>query len=101
MGLGVLDTFQHAWDLARATGQDTDLAPEMAAALLMQAELHVAQTSRGPEPAPYGPIQITPAGASTADPLAAFLGRTVWASQSERAVEGDERAREDELGGVE
>jgi uncharacterized protein (TIGR03086 family) len=76
MGLGVLDTFQHAWDLATATGQDTDLAPEMAAALLVQAELHVAQTSRGPEPAPYGPIQTAPTGASTADQLAAFLGRT-------------------------
>ena len=29
-----MDTFQHGWDLAKATGQDTDLDPELAAGLL-------------------------------------------------------------------
>ncbi len=77
MGLGVLDTFQHAWDLAKATGQDTDLAPEMAEALMVQAVAHMAHAPRGDEPAPYGPEQTAPPGAPAADRLAAFLGRAV------------------------
>ncbi len=77
MGLGVLDTFQHAWDLAKAAGQNTDLAPEFAAALMGPAVAHMAHAPRGEEPAPYGPEQTAPAGASAADRLAAFLGRVV------------------------
>jgi uncharacterized protein (TIGR03086 family) len=77
MGLGVLDTFQHAWDLAKATGQDTDLAPEMAEMLMSHAVAHMAHAPRGPEPAPYAAEQPVPDGASAADRLAAFLGRTV------------------------
>ena len=30
IGLAALDTFQHAWDLAETTGQDTDLNAELA-----------------------------------------------------------------------
>jgi uncharacterized protein (TIGR03086 family) len=77
MGLGVLDTFQHAWDLAKATGQDTDIRPEMAEALMGPAVAHMAHAPRGDEPAPYGPEQPVPEGASAADRLAAFLGRAV------------------------
>jgi uncharacterized protein (TIGR03086 family) len=77
MGLGVLDTFQHAWDLAKATGQNTDLAPQMAEALMVQAVAHLAHAPRGEEPAPYGPEQTAPEGAPAADRLAAFLGRAV------------------------
>ncbi len=77
MGLGVLDTFQHAWDLAKATGQDTDLAPGLAAALMGPAVAHMAHAPRGEEPAPYAPEQPAPAGAPAADRLAAFLGRAV------------------------
>lgn len=77
MGLGVLDTFQHAWDLARATGQDTDLAPGLAEALWAPAVDHMAHVPRGDEPAPYGPEQPVPADAPAADRLAGFLGRAV------------------------
>jgi len=77
MGLGILDTFQHAWDLAKATGQDTDLAPAMAEALMAPAVAHMAHAPRGEEPAPYGPEQPAPADATAADRLAAFLGRVV------------------------
>ncbi len=77
MGLGVLDTFQHAWDLAKATGQATDLAPGMAEALMGPAVAHMAHAPRGDEPAPYGPEQAAPDDASAADRLAAFLGRVV------------------------
>ena len=77
MGLAVLDTFQHGWDLARATGQDTDLDPELAESLMDLAVAHLAHVPRGEEPAPYGPEQTAPAGAPAADRLAAFLGRVV------------------------
>jgi uncharacterized protein (TIGR03086 family) len=77
MGLAVLDTFQHAWDLAKATGQDTDLDAELAESLIGLAVAHMAHAPRGEEPAPYGPEQTAPAGAPAADRLAAFLGRVV------------------------
>lgn len=77
MGLAVLDTFQHAWDLAKATGQKTDLHAELAESLMDLAVAHMANVPRGEEPAPYGPEQTAPAGAPAADRLAAFLGRAV------------------------
>ena len=77
MGLAVLDTFQHAWDLAKATGQDTDLDAGLAESLMGLAVAHMAHAPRGEEPAPYGPEQTAPAGAPAADRLAAFLGRVV------------------------
>jgi uncharacterized protein (TIGR03086 family) len=77
MGLAVLDTFQHAWDLAKATGQDTDLNAELAESLMELAVAHMAHAPRGEEPAPYGPEQTAPAGSPAADRLAAFLGRIV------------------------
>lgn len=77
MGLAVTDTLAHAWDLAKATGQGTDLAPELSAGVLSQARAMVSDAFRGPEGAPFGPIQEAPEGASNADQLAAFLGRVV------------------------
>ena len=77
MGLATTDTFQHAWDLAKATGQDSDLAPELATALLSQAQQSISDAFRGPEGAPFGAEQECGDGASNADQLAAFLGRTV------------------------
>lgn len=78
MGLAATDTFQHGWDLAKATGQSTDLAPELAAALLEQARRSIQEGFRGADGvAPFGPEQSAPDGASNADQLAAFLGRSV------------------------
>ncbi len=77
MGLVMTDTFQHGWDLARATGQPTDLAPELAAAILAQSRQAIQDGFRGPEGAPFGPEQVAGDDASNADRLAAFLGRTV------------------------
>ncbi len=77
MELCALDTFQHAWDLAKATGQDTDLAPDLTDALMAVAVDHMAHAPRGEEPAPYGPEQTAPEGAPAADRIAAFLGRSV------------------------
>lgn len=77
MGLAMTDTFQHAWDLAKATGQSTDLAPEMASMLLQAAKGSIQDNFRGPEGAPFGTEAACPDGACAADQLAAFLGREV------------------------
>jgi uncharacterized protein (TIGR03086 family) len=77
IGLAATDTFQHGWDLAKATGQSTDLSPELAAGLLAGAKMSISDAFRGPEGAPFGAPKQAPAGASNADQLAAFLGRAV------------------------
>lgn len=77
MGLATTDTFQHAWDLAKATGQSTDLAPEMAEQLLAASRQSIQDSFRGPEGAPFGAEQPCSDDACAADRLAAFLGRTV------------------------
>lgn len=77
MGLAITDTLTHAWDLAKATGQGTDLAPELAAGVLAQAKASIPDTYRGPEGAPFGSQKEAPEGATNADQLAAFLGREV------------------------
>ncbi len=77
MGLASTDTFTHGWDLAKATGQSTDLAPELAAQLLIGARMAIQPSFRNPEGNPFGPEQPAPAGACNADELAAFLGRKV------------------------
>lgn len=79
MAVATNDVFTHAWDLAKATGQSTDLDPQMAAELNDAARMFVQDAFRGPEGsgAPFGPEQPAPEGASAADKHAAFLGRTV------------------------
>jgi len=75
MQLATSDTFTHGWDLAKATGQSTDLDPELAEQLL--AAGGIPDTFRGPEPMPFGPAQQAPGGATAADRYAAYLGRNV------------------------
>ncbi len=78
IGLATTDTFTHAWDLAKSLGRDTDLAPDLAAQLLAGSKMSIQDGFRGPDGvAPFGLQQEAPAGASNADQLAAFLGRTV------------------------
>ena len=77
MGLSMTDTFTHAWDLARATGQDTDLAPELASQLLEQSRQSIQPAFRSEDGSIFGFEQSAPEGASPADRLAAFLGRSV------------------------
>lgn len=78
MGLSTTDAFTHAWDLAKATGQNTDLNPELAAQLLEGAKASIPDQFRGEDgKMPFGPQQEAPPGASNADQLAAFLGRKV------------------------
>ena len=75
VGIAATDTFTHGWDLAKATGQDTDLAPALAEQLLNGARQFIQPAFRSPEGAVFGPEQPAPAGASNADQLASFLGR--------------------------
>jgi len=77
-GLAATDTFTHGWDLAKATGQATDLAPELAVGLLAGAKQSIQPAFRGEEgKAPFTAELPAPDGASNADRLAAFLGRAV------------------------
>ena len=72
------DQLAHAWDLARAVSQSTDIAPKLAAELLAEAWSAVSEEMRGADgEAAFGVERTAPEGASSADCLAAFLGRTV------------------------
>jgi uncharacterized protein (TIGR03086 family) len=77
VGIAATDTFTHGWDLARATGQPTDLAPDLAGQLLAGAKMFISPEIRSPEGNPFALEQPAPAGAGKADQLAAFLGRAV------------------------
>lgn len=70
--INLLDTATHAWDLAHATGQPSEL-PEPVA----KAALAAARSTIGPElrPGRFAPEVEVAAGASTTEQLVAFLGR--------------------------
>jgi uncharacterized protein (TIGR03086 family) len=70
----VIEMLVHGWDLARATGQPTDLAPEVAAAVLPAVRAMYGTLPRTPGGS-FGPEQPVLAGATAADRLAAYLGR--------------------------
>ncbi len=76
VNIATIDTFTHGWDLAKATGQPSDLDPELATQLLAFAQAFLSDGLRGEDgQAPFGPQVEAPAGAGPADQLAAFLGR--------------------------
>ncbi len=77
LGLATSDTFTHGWDLAKATGQNTDLNPDLAAGILAASHRMIQPAFRSEEGHVFGLEQPAPSGASNADQLAAFLGRTV------------------------
>lgn len=65
----------HGWDVAKATGQSTDLDRELVAACLVSYTASLRHRNR--DETPFGVEQPAPPGANDADRLAAFLGRTV------------------------
>jgi uncharacterized protein (TIGR03086 family) len=76
--LAAIEQFTHGWDLARAIGWSAELDPALATWLLGQAGPAITNELRGPDgQALFGPAVHAPAGASPADRLAAFLGRSV------------------------
>ena len=72
-GFRFVDLIVHAWDLARATGQDTDFAPDLCEAALAMSRQRMANMDRANLPFKYE-VHV-PAYAPAADRLAGFLGR--------------------------
>jgi uncharacterized protein (TIGR03086 family) len=77
IGMRTTDVLTHAWDLAAATGQSTDLDPELAAEMLAVARERVQPAFRGPG-RPFAEEQPCSPDRPPADRLAAFLGRGAY-----------------------
>ena len=78
VNIAATDTFAHGWDLARATGQPSDLAPAVATQLLNNVRAFLTDAMRGEDgKAAFGPRVEVAASAPPADQLAGFLGRAV------------------------
>lgn len=73
LGINLLDTATHSWDIARATGQSADLPDELATTVLAVARGIVSDDIR--TFAGFDPAVAVAAGASPTDQLVAFLGR--------------------------
>jgi len=73
--LAARNIFQFAWDLAVATDQSDDLAPDVAVELLEVSRSRLVP-QRGPDGF-FGPEFVPPAGSSVATVLAGYLGREV------------------------
>lgn len=73
----VAEMMVHGWDVARATGQPTDLDPELAGVVLESFRSLRASGAGGDM---FGPPQPAPEGATVADQLAALTGRPVSAA---------------------
>lgn len=71
LGLHLMDTVVHGWDIASGTGQDTTLDPDLAATCLGIVR-DMLQHGRPPVFAPEIPV---PAGAPAGDQLLGLLGR--------------------------
>ena len=67
-----LDLVVHAWDLATATGQRYEVAPDLAAATLGFARMAITDQTRGTYIAPAVPV---PPDASELDQLVGHMGR--------------------------
>jgi uncharacterized protein (TIGR03086 family) len=71
----VVDLVSHAWDLARATGQNAELAPDLCEAALFIARQRLGGWERALTP--FKDEVPVPIGASAADRLAAYLGKQI------------------------
>jgi uncharacterized protein (TIGR03086 family) len=74
-GFRFVDLMVHAWDLAKATGQDTNLAPDLCEAALAMSRQRMIGMDRANMP--FKDEVPVPADAPAADRLAGFLGRQV------------------------
>ena len=73
LGMNLVDTLTHGWDIAIATGQNSELPPDAAAAALTSARVIVTEQFRAF--AGFAPAAQTDEGASPTDQLIAFVGR--------------------------
>lgn len=76
IGFNIGDQLMHTWDLAKATGRDRTLDPEVCASVLERARQTLTPELRSQTTA-FGPEQPCPPDAPIHDRLAAFLGRQV------------------------
>ena len=74
-GFRFVDLVVHAWDLAKATGQETDFAPDLCEAALAMSKQRMTVMDR--TNMPFKDEVAVPADAPAADRLAGFLGRQV------------------------
>ena len=73
IGIHTVETIVHGWDLAKATGQATELDPELYAVAWQNCK-DMDDSFRGPG-RPFGPVVTAPAGASDTARMMAWLGR--------------------------
>ena len=71
----VVGLVSHGWDLARATGQNSDLAPDVCEAALSIARQRLGGWNRSLTP--FKDELPAPVGDRGADPLAAYLSKQV------------------------
>ncbi|WP_218004719.1 TIGR03086 family metal-binding protein [Microtetraspora niveoalba] len=71
-----IEMLVHGWDLARAIGRPTDLAPDVAEAIMPAVREIYGDLPRTPGGS-FGPAQPVPGSATAVDRLAAYLGRAV------------------------
>jgi uncharacterized protein (TIGR03086 family) len=74
-GMRFVDLISHAWDLAKATGQDSDLPPELCETALVFARQRLEGRDRSQTP--FKDEVPVAAEASAADRLAGYLGKKV------------------------
>jgi uncharacterized protein (TIGR03086 family) len=74
-GIFTNDNFCHAWDLAKASGLDTDIEPEFAAGVLKASRMFITPDLR--TAGLFDAEKPARAGSSVADQVAAFMGRNV------------------------
>lgn len=73
----LVDLLVHGWDIAKATGQPTDFAPELHDAALAMSRALLDGANREDLGGMFAEEHPAPAGCSSADRLAAYLGRAV------------------------
>jgi uncharacterized protein (TIGR03086 family) len=74
VNIAIFDVTTHAWDLAKATGQSTDLDPEVVGIAYQVAQTMLSDDLRST--GVFGPAVAVAADAPAADRLAALTGRT-------------------------
>jgi len=73
LGIHTVETVVHGWDLAKATGQPTEVDPELCAVAWQNCK-DIDDTFRGPD-RPFRPRVAAPLGGSKTEELVAWLGR--------------------------
>ena len=83
IGLRTADLFAHAWDLATATGQPTDLDPELAEYVLAFSKQMMSRPGLRGDGRPFAEEQPCGDERPEADRVAAFLGRDLASTRDQ------------------